>query len=46
MAPYDVIVAGGGPSGATTAFYAAKAGLNVAISTDPVSRVTRHAAAC
>ena len=31
MAPYDVIVAGGGPSGATTAFYAAKAGLNVAI---------------
>ena len=31
MATYDVIVAGGGPSGATTAFYAAKAGLNVAI---------------
>ena len=31
MTTYDVIVAGGGPSGATTGFYAAKAGLNVAI---------------
>jgi geranylgeranyl reductase family protein len=31
MVQYDVIVAGGGPCGATTAFYAAKAGLKVAI---------------
>ena len=31
MSEYDVVVCGGGPSGATTAFYAAKAGLRVAL---------------
>ncbi|MEC9335951.1 MAG: FAD-dependent oxidoreductase, partial [Candidatus Thermoplasmatota archaeon] len=31
MSGYDVIVCGGGPSGSTTAFYAAKAGLRVAL---------------
>ena len=31
MSNYDVIVCGGGPSGSTTAFYAAKAGLRVAL---------------
>ena len=29
MTEYDVIVCGGGPSGSTTAFYAAKAGMKV-----------------
>jgi geranylgeranyl reductase family protein len=31
MSKYDVIVCGGGPSGATTAFYAAKAGMKVLV---------------
>ena len=31
MNEYDVIVCGGGPSGATTAFYAAKAGMKVLV---------------
>jgi len=31
MSDYDVVVCGGGPSGATTAFYAARAGLRVAL---------------
>ena len=31
MSEYDVVVCGGGPSGATTAFYAAKAGMRVAL---------------
>jgi len=29
MSDYDVVVCGGGPSGATTAFYAARAGLRM-----------------
>ena len=31
MSEYDVIICGGGPSGATTAFYAAKAGMKVLV---------------
>ena len=31
MTEYDVIVCGGGPSGATTAFYAAEAGMKVLV---------------
>ena len=31
MNEYDVIICGGGPSGATTAFYAAKAGMKVLV---------------
>lgn len=31
MSDYDLLVAGGGPSGAATAFYAARAGLRVAL---------------